>query len=99
MGKRKRRNDGLADIIRQYAGSCTLDLIEFTDIHFRLTDDYTVMDIWPTTGKYYISKTSYFQQTTKRITERAGEKGTIPFGTTEINTFLDGIYFAAEIED
>jgi hypothetical protein len=97
MSKKKRRNDNLRATIEEYAESRTFDLKEFSGIHMRLTDSgFTSMDIWPTTGRYYITMTNYIDQTDKSIVERGGEKGLLPFGD-EIYKYLDRIFFAAEM--
>lgn len=97
MTKRKHRTDGLAKIIRSYSKSRTVELLEFSDIHKRLTDEYTVIDIWPTTGKYWISATSYHLMTDKKIVERGGEKGQMPFGEDKIYDWLDKLFFAPDM--
>ncbi len=97
MTKRKHRDDNLAEIIRGYTSSRTIELQEFTDIHKRLTDGYTVIDIWPTTGKYWVSQTTYYQMTNAVIRERGGEKGSIPLGEDAIYKWLDELFFAPDM--
>lgn len=97
MTKRKHRTDNVMVVLKGYAKSRTIGLLTFSDIHTRLTDDYTVVDIWPTTGKYWVGKTSYHEMTDKRIQERGGEKGTIPVGADAIYDYLDKLFFAADM--
>lgn len=97
MTKRKHRADNVMESLKGYAASRTIELLAFSDIHTRLTDEYTVVDIWPTTGKYWVSKTSYHEMTDKRIQERGGEKGVIPVGTDAIYNYLDKLFFAADM--
>lgn len=96
MAKRKRRTDKLAQHVHDYSLSRTMELVEFSNIHFRLTDEYTSMDIWPTTGRYYVTKTDYVGQGAK-IIERGGEKGVLPLGEDLVFGYLDKIFFAADI--
>ena len=95
----RKRFDSLIQTLRDYAESRTLELTEFTDIHTRLTDGYTVMDIWPTTGRYYILSTNYADMTTKPIVERGGEKGFVPLGKNKIFDWLDIVFFAPDFSD
>lgn len=99
MSKRKHRQDNLLNVLKDYSNSRTIDLKMFSDIHCRLTDDFTILDVWPTTGKYFVLKTSYFEMGGKGVVEKGGEKGLVPFGKDRIFDYLDNIFFAVELSN
>lgn len=93
MAKRPKRRDDILGAIRGWSDSRTVELLEFSPIHKRLTDDFTSLDIWPTTGRYWVGQTNYNKQTEKRIVERGGEKGTLP-AAHKLGDWLDDLFFA-----
>lgn len=93
---KKRRTDDVLSSLREYAESRTLDLSVFNHLHCRLTDGYSSLDIWPTTGRYFVWKTDYSALGGKGVVERSGERGILPIGAALISTFLDSLFFAAD---
>lgn len=97
MTRREHRSDNLTRTIWEYADKRTLELTPFSGIHYRLSDSgYTMLDIWPTTGRYYILSTDYAELGLREI-ERGGEKGFLPFETEVIYKFLDAIFYGPSI--
>lgn len=91
---RTHRTDDVSNTIQLYAEARYLELLRFTNIHFRLIDDgFTTVDIWPTTGRYWVSQTEYNAQG-GNITERAGEKGVLPEGKEAIYDYFDKLFYA-----
>lgn len=94
-----RRPDNVLASLKTYANSRSLDLIEFTDIHTRLTDSgFTTVDVWPSTGSYYVLQTDYNEQG-GNIVERGGEKGKLPIGQSNIWKYLDKLFYAVDINN
>lgn len=92
MSKGNRRKDNLARIVWEWADKRSLEHIPFSGIHYRFSDGgYVTMDVWPSTGSYYIRQTDYVGMGVGAI-EREGEKGKLPFGK-EIEPFLDKIFY------
>lgn len=94
MSKRKSYSSDLVKRLEDYASSRYLTINEYSPFHNRLSDDYTVIDIW-TTYKYHILHTSYHEMTKKRITERDDEKGYLP--RKNLEKFLDELFYAPDI--
>lgn len=99
MSKKRRRNDNVLQTLNAYSDSRTIDVIQFSELHCRMTDDFTSIDFWPTTGRYWIMKTNYFEQGGKGVNERGSEKGELPHGKDSIFQFLDELFFAIELNE
>lgn len=99
MGKKRPNNGGLPTQnmrnVRDYCASRTLDLFEFDNgRHMRVNDgNLTIVDIWPSTGKYWVKETNY----EGAAIERGGETGFIPVAKEAVFEHLDEIFFAADM--
>lgn len=100
MSNKKRPNNGglptqNRNNIRAYCEARTLDLLEFDNgHHLRLNDgNITIVDTWPSTGKYWIKETNYEGETI----QRGGESGFVPAAEEEAFDFLDLIFYATEL--
>ena len=90
---KKIHRDNLPQLLKHYADSRYLSYHRYSPFHLRLIDQGTAtLDCW-TTGKYYVLGTNY----AGKAIERGGEKGILP-GDTELEAWLDGLFYAAEIE-
>lgn len=89
------------DNVKAYADSRTIELMEYNDgIHLRLTDGFTTIDIWPSTGKYWVKETNYYRQlegTGHSLVERGGEKDYLSAYTERAHKTLDSIFYATEL--
>lgn len=96
-GMNVRKLEAISSGIADYASSRTIELLEYNDgLHLRLTDGLiATVDIWPSTGRYWIKETNYVHEWPGTI-ERGGEKGWLP-GKAELEAFLDKIYFAGDL--
>lgn len=96
MSKRNRRTDNLQSVLDKYAKSRGLELFSYNnDIHFRIIDPaFTTIDLWPTTGRYWIMDTNY---NTPGIPERTDEKGFLPYGEQGTFEFLDKLFYAKDL--
>lgn len=101
MAKKRKRGDDLRKVLARYAESRTLELLVYNEgLHLRLVDEsFTTVDVWPSTGKYWVLNTNYFKQTDKKVAERGDEKGFLPFGEDKIFDYLDQIIYAADISE
>lgn len=89
----------LQNFLRKYTDDRMLELIEFNEgKHFRIIDQVTAtIDIWPTTGSYYVQTTNYVDIAPGKISERGGEKGKLPFSHKKAEKFLDKLFYAADM--
>lgn len=91
----------LTKILEKYAESRSIELMKYNqDLHLRLTDGFTCLDVWPSTGKYYVKDTSYHEQlegTGLSLVEKAGQKGYISSYDDKAIEFLDGLFYATEL--
>lgn len=97
MSKRKHRKDDVPASLKRWSDTRTIEMLEFSPIHRRLTGGFTSVDIWPTTGRYWVGQTEYHKMTDEKIIERGGEKGELPVGNEAILEFLDKLFFAADM--
>lgn len=97
MARRRHRGDDVSGTLHGWSDTRTIELLEFSPIHRRLTDGFTSIDIWPTTGRYWVGQTEYYKMTDKHIVERGGEKGELPMGDEAIIAFLDKLFFAVDM--
>src|SRR6476661_8702993 len=99
MTKPKNHIPGLAERLANYADKRVLDFHQYSPYHMRITDSgYVILDIW-TTGRYYIVMTDYYLFLDDAIPERAGEKGSIPYEAEKLWSFLDTIFFGADMSE
>lgn len=96
MKHKKTYNDELIKRLETYANDRTIDMNEFSPYHMRLTDGYTIIDMW-TTYKYYVLKTDYSSMTDKGIIERGGEDGYLP--RKKLERFLDNLFYAPDMQE
>lgn len=91
----------LREILKKYSDSRTLEHFEYGDgIHQRLTDSFTCIDIWPSTGKYWVKETNYYKQlegTGLSLVEKGGQKGYVSSDKNKAFNLLDGIFYATEL--
>lgn len=91
----------LRKVLKKYADSRTLELFEYNDgIHTRITDGFTTIDIWPSTGKYWVKETNYYRQlegTGLSLVEKAGQKGYVSSYEEKAFDLLDNIIYATEL--
>jgi hypothetical protein len=100
MSRKSKRHYNLWPSVQEYGESRSLTFYkQFSPYHMRLSDDFTVIDIW-SSGHYWVGKTSYNEQTEQRITERGGSKGDFEFNPddkTLLYEWLDGLFYAADM--
>ena len=87
----------LVDWAKRYAKSRNLDIHQFDQYHYRITDGGFVMfDFW-TTGRYQIIKTNYKDMSENYIQGRQSEAGRFQVEIKAFGAFLDLIFFPKEI--
>lgn len=91
----RRKNDHyhqLADFLQEYAIKNDLHYARYSEYHMRLIQgDMVCFDVW-TTAKYYIVGTEFLEYG-EHITERAGEKGSVPTTKKELYAFLNRLFY------
>jgi hypothetical protein len=96
MTRRKRAQPlTLMKLLRDYSWENNIKFYNFNNgVHVRLAARTATLDIWPTTGHYYVLATDFVIYDLG-IIERQGEKGTIP-SNDQLFTFLDKLFFAGD---
>lgn len=69
-----------------FAGEYGIELQKFTEIHWRLTSGFAVIDVWPSTGKFYIKELPLGRGFASQ--ERGG---TLPKDYTKLDKFLKSL--------
>lgn len=92
----------LTTILDSYAESRMIELAKYNDdLHYRLSDGFTCLDVWPSTGKFYVKETNYVKQlegTGRKMVERGGQKGYISSYEDQAIDLLDKLFYATEME-
>lgn len=75
--------DHWSQVLEGFAGQYDLKLEKYGDgIHWRLMTQAIVLDVWPTTGSYYVMNIKYGKA------DRMGEKGKLPWPYDDACKFL-----------
>lgn len=85
----KRSNlEHFAPALEGFAGEYDIELQVFGQgIHWRLTGGFAVLDIWPTTGKYWIKEVPF-----GKGFSTDDRSGVLPYNYLELDKFLRGLF-------
>ena len=92
QARKKLNLEHYGEALEGFAGQYDIDLQIFgSGIHWRLTNSFATLDVWPTTAKYYIKDVPMGRgfSTEFRI-------GKLPRDYTDLDKFLKGLFGVTE---
>ena len=80
--------------LKKYANTQGFIFLQYNNkLHVRISSPNVNLDVWPSTGKYYIQSTNFAYT---GVIERQGEKGYLPASEDQLTDFLDKLFFAVD---
>lgn len=75
------------EALEGFAGQYDIELFIFGNgIHYRLANAWSVLDCWPTTGKWYLKEVAMGRGFAK------GDTGYLPWDYNKLDTFLRSVF-------
>lgn len=85
--RKKANHDHWGEALEGFAGQYELDFNVFGNgIHYRISNQWSTLDCWPTTGKYYVKEVAMGLGFFK------GEIGHLPWDYQKLDKFLRAFF-------